>query len=1109
MGKLSTFRAWSVFLASLIVAATLNAVGTGDGEAETVPSSPLRLAMVSLGGEPPVPTVFSDLLFVDLSGRQDLHLLERQEVTRVLAEQKLSLMTRGAVDANSAVKAGKILAADALLILELENHSKKPLLRTRLVDTRYGLKLFDGSLALPEKPEEYESVAKQLSGRATRHLRRTNIDRGQLLLVGVSSFLSEELSPEWDWLSDEIPKSIEQNMGLYPGVVLLERKTTRPLTEERELAVGLPEALQAAAILINGSYRIQDGEETVSVRVRARRQAVTLAEETFQTPLDTVGSACAQAAKRLLGQLRSSLAEVPMDAREEAEMLAAEARAYLDRDEANRAFPAAEAALALVPDSFAYMELVIGSLTAKGGILYPLNRNAGDPRALLPYNWRLLNLSRTMLRKCPLPPLAGTGEDWTDEEWQCHVIHSRAYHTAAQFLRPRNKDPRYYDDGETVDIFYPEFWKFFEEAKVRYAERPRLLAGLITQFTSQSGGISRAGSIEEAIRKTDDLVLLEARTHRVWPHKCLHPLHSVMAFYHAFYQFREQDPKAGAKGLAHLEKLMQSPDAFVRMEALRYGLQYYTKVSPSQRKRRKLAAAYVEASSEAGRPNPNPILGLEYDADAATSQQIEMGFIVDLIDHALENGISMANGRGWTEAIFKAGSVLEHKKGAAEALDYYERVAAACDDRKFEGRWQGLQHKIDMLKEANPELAGKDYLANVAKPVLLLRAEDVSAPEDNTTVDFSRICLDDDQPLVIYTRGKQRGGFFGVIRFNAGSRRVVSITGAHDIRHDGWQGPGHSFDWDLHVVNFEGDVTLAGDYAGIATLGTDGSLTRLPPPAVDLPRVGVLAMARLNERLFCVVGRRHRVPQALVEVDIHTGESKIICSSREDPAEGKSHMNFLGLAVDSRRNLLWFISRIHYSTHQPDTPRDRLFSYHPETDELKQIHVPELDVHLKSCAPPRNGQDGLLRLFGNSLLIDGTIGLCEFNVATQETRFLCAKPKYHNEKGEWLEPWLFFAPDDFARVEDGVVSISERKLVRFKFGRKEPIIYPITLFRLPTKQPEKDSLWDHDRDYPEIWRGSVLDFAPSPGGLYVLTRDALWLVPDIKTVEDSRDEASL
>lgn len=211
----SRARALSRLLAPVLAPAFIGLCLLGRGSAEDLRPGSCRLALVELRGEAPVPAIFADLLFVELSRHTDIHLLERGEIAKLLQEQELGLMTRGTVDAESAIQVGKILSADALLILELENHSKTPLLRTRLVDTRHGLKLFDGSLALPDKPDGHETLARQLARRAARHLQHINVDRDQLLPVGVSTFLSEDLSPKWNWLSDEIPRAIEQNMG--PG----------------------------------------------------------------------------------------------------------------------------------------------------------------------------------------------------------------------------------------------------------------------------------------------------------------------------------------------------------------------------------------------------------------------------------------------------------------------------------------------------------------------------------------------------------------------------------------------------------------------------------------------------------------------------------------------------------------------------------------------------------------------------------------------------------------------------------------------------------------------------------------------------------------------------
>lgn len=411
------------------------------------------------------------------------------------------------------------------------------------------------------------------------------------------------------------------------------------------------------------------------------------------------------------------------------------------------------------------------------------------------------------------------------------------------------------------------------------------------------------------------------------------------------------------------------------------------------------------------------------------------------------------------------------------------------------------QNKIAMLKADHPELAENGYLADRTAPVLLLRVEDIALSDDNKTVDFSRLSLQDDQPIVIFTPAGtpqhisyQR--MFGTVRFNADSGEVMSVVKARDIRRGQWKQPTVSRGWRLHVVNVAGDLTLGNGYSGIATLHADGSLTTFNTDIGGLC-TGVESFARLPGRLFYVVGSATLQPQALVEMDIETGAKTIICSSRDDPAENESHREFIDLVADTRRNLLWFISRIHLSEDKRDESPKRLYRYDPGTGEMKRISVPDLDIHLDRAKVP-------LRMFGDSLFFDGSNGLCEFNVETRETRLVCAHAGRRNEQGEWSKPFSTVRPIPFSLVEDGLVSIMNGKLIHYQFGRTDAIIYPVSLFMRPTTR-RKDEAGDSDyeRYFLDMWRCEVLDFAPSPKGLFVITRDTLWLVPDIVAAEEN------
>ena len=87
-------------------------------------AKPWRLALASAATGEPINNLL-DLTQAKLSAEPKLELLERKAIAKLLAEQKLSLS--GLVDANSAVKVGKILRADAFALIEADSTGKEAL----------------------------------------------------------------------------------------------------------------------------------------------------------------------------------------------------------------------------------------------------------------------------------------------------------------------------------------------------------------------------------------------------------------------------------------------------------------------------------------------------------------------------------------------------------------------------------------------------------------------------------------------------------------------------------------------------------------------------------------------------------------------------------------------------------------------------------------------------------------------------------------------------------------------------------------------------------------------------------------------------------------------
>ena len=279
--------------------------------------------------------------------------LERGQVERILREQSLGMMLAG----TNAVRAGKLVAADAFLMLELQTNQT---VRVLLVDAHYGLRLWDVMFALTANPGDSEERARSLAKGTVFRLANFVCGTDTPRTVSVSAFRSEEMSKRWDWLGETLGAAIEQRLSLQPGLVVMERAQTRPLTEERELTEGLPESLLASTVIVDGAYRIDraQGTNAVIMTLRCRRNNVTTLETTVPGSVTNLANLEQTVVSIVASNVGKKADCGSMDPAAEAEMLAAEASGMLVH-EPQQALSLAEAALALAPDNVDYDALVL------------------------------------------------------------------------------------------------------------------------------------------------------------------------------------------------------------------------------------------------------------------------------------------------------------------------------------------------------------------------------------------------------------------------------------------------------------------------------------------------------------------------------------------------------------------------------------------------------------------------------------------------------------------------------------------------------------------------------------------------------------------------------
>ena len=143
------------------------------------PAAPVRLAVIAEGASADCRNL-ADLLQADLSNRDGIEMVEREEIDRVLAEQAIS--AAGLVAASERVRLGQVLRAKGLLFVGEETSSNQ-VFRLRLVETTRGI--LAGYVVLPVsgslKPLVQGMVERVVLGLPTRD--GVGLQQGQRLFL--------------------------------------------------------------------------------------------------------------------------------------------------------------------------------------------------------------------------------------------------------------------------------------------------------------------------------------------------------------------------------------------------------------------------------------------------------------------------------------------------------------------------------------------------------------------------------------------------------------------------------------------------------------------------------------------------------------------------------------------------------------------------------------------------------------------------------------------------------------------------------------------------------------------------------------------------------------
>ncbi len=324
---------------------------------------PINLALIAdqTSGLDKSPLI--SLLEIELSQRDDIRLLERAAIDKILEEQKLS--AAGLLDRNNTIKIGKLLRADAFIILSTEkstpdsnnaspNQASSDLIRVRVSETAHGLRLLDcfaqsDSNSVGTIVQKLESV-----------LNKINQPNKKLIPVGIVDIHRVQLAKQYKMLERTLPVLLSVRLNLEPQIIMLEREDLKVLLDEKLMTEGEDTKFWSSAILIDGYIQPNNGQLELHLNLK---QAAGENLKSLIIPVEPnePANAIVKATSEITQQLQNSPPAAKWQPEQEAEQFYKQGQMLFNQQKYEGALSLFETAHALQPQNLYYTQGVFNS----------------------------------------------------------------------------------------------------------------------------------------------------------------------------------------------------------------------------------------------------------------------------------------------------------------------------------------------------------------------------------------------------------------------------------------------------------------------------------------------------------------------------------------------------------------------------------------------------------------------------------------------------------------------------------------------------------------------------------------------------------------------------
>ncbi len=225
-------------------------------------AAPVRLAILTGDGDRAVADATLAQLEVALTENKEVTLLERAQIRKILAEQKLS--AAGLSDPATAVKLGRLLSVEMFLFLDRVPNSNPPASRLQIVESRTGFSLVAGVIEEKATGADVGTVNSLLRLAVIKR----NVPLEDRHAVSVLGVRNEEPGHALDPLAQAVEMLLAADLNEVPGLILLDRDHLDRLRKEETLTGLSAELLRSATLLEVGVHRATEkGQLEATIRL--------------------------------------------------------------------------------------------------------------------------------------------------------------------------------------------------------------------------------------------------------------------------------------------------------------------------------------------------------------------------------------------------------------------------------------------------------------------------------------------------------------------------------------------------------------------------------------------------------------------------------------------------------------------------------------------------------------------------------------------------------------------------------------------------------------------------------------------------------------------------